>query len=504
MFSSSDEESRQSDSVAARAEGIVDVAPSPKRTTRRSHQAGRDPTSPSQQDAAAAWPGTLKHILEKIGVMPPGVEQARPLRIVDACCGLGSWQRMWRDTGVQCEVDAAAEPKPHAKKFLTRNDLTAKHHFDCISSLVDGGEAMCAIHGKVCDVPEERADMFAAGFACQPTSSMRACRKRVRPEEHESFAVARLVVAYVLRRKPRTALLEQTIGALSGDVYDNVAQSEVEWIRSQVECEYYFDWAKLDLKPWVKMRRPRVWMFLVSRQVSETNTATTAAQLALRIEAERRLHPPRSLRDFTYSPGHPLWDRVLLGCMCVPVRKHSSKGAWRSACEAMREQWRSREHPWADDHPLGDAQVRGCARTERVVEVLEVSLLRACEEEGLDPRRDDDLKHAMREVWCDASQNYGYVACEFGYASCACTSSRIYDYLQDRVLLPEELLRVMGWAGAEIEDIADSDLQNLVGECQALQPLAVASWALLRSVDGGLTGLWRPSGTGERDDRSRE
>ena len=32
---------------------------------------------------------------------------------------------------------------------------------------------------------------------------------------------------------------------------------------------------------------------------------------------------------------------------------------------------------------------------------------------------------------------------------------------------------------------------DLIGECQALQPLAVASWALILAAGDALPGLWR-------------
>ena len=45
---------------------------------------------------------------------------------------------------------------------------------------------------------------------------------------------------------------------------------------------------------------------------------------------------------------------------------------------------------------------------------------------------------------------------------------------------------------ASFAGTADADARDLVGECQALPPLALASWALLVALGASLPGLWRP------------
>ena len=129
---------------------------------------------------------------------------------------------------------------------MHKNRLLVEHHFDDIRALIQGGRAHCFVHGGDCEVPEERADFFAGGFACQPTSTLRASsRGRVKPRGHPLFETARLVVEYHLVRKPRVSLLEQTMGALNEDVFDGVLQSECEWIRSQLTHLYHVHWTQL-------------------------------------------------------------------------------------------------------------------------------------------------------------------------------------------------------------------------------------------------------------------
>ena len=74
----------------------------------------------------------------------------------------------------------------------------------------------------------------------------------------------------------------------------------------------------------------------------------------------------------------------------------------------------------------------------------------------------------------------------------------LYDYVLDRITIPEELLRALGWPEgvADTSGIDMADMQNLAGECQALQPLSVASWALLLAVGNGIPGMWCTAGDG--------
>ena len=76
------------------------------------------------------------------------------------------------------------------------------------------------------------------------------------------------------------------------------------------------------------------------------------------------------------------------------------------------------------------------------------------------------------------------------------TSTRLYDYVLDRIIVPEELLRALGWSEGVVDTsgVDMAHMQNLVGECQALQPLGVASWALLLAVGNGIPGMWCTAG----------
>lgn len=69
--------------------------------------------------------------------------------------------------------------------------------------------------------------------------------------------------------------------------------------------------------------------------------------------------------------------------------------------------------------------------------------------------------------------------------------SAVYSFQEDRVLGPQELLRLMGWIGGALTgDLSLRDVRDLVGEAQALPSLATALAALLLATRSALPAVW--------------
>ena len=142
--------------------------------------------------------------------------------------------------------------------------------------------------------------------------------------------------------------------------------------------------------------------------------------------------------------------------------------------------------------------LRGLAGRPREREILEVALLTACEHMGVDPQRSADLDAAKHDLYHDVSQNLGWsrMRSEPGMLGSVCRQHVVYAYSEDRLLLAEEVWHAMGGMVdgdplASFAGMADADARDLVGECQALPPLALASWALLVALGASLPGLWQ-------------
>ena len=84
-----------------------------------------------------------------------------------------------------------------------------------------------------------------------------------------------------------------------------------------------------------------------------------------------------------------------------------------------------------------------------------------------------------------------------GPLACMVRGSLPFSFEHDRLVMPEEMLRSHGWQiGAKVPDcteIKPADLQDLVGEMQAVQTLSVVLWSTLMVVAPRLCGLFAPA-----------
>ena len=141
------------------------------------------------------------------------------------------------------------------------------------------------------------------------------------------------------------------------------------------------------------------------------------------------------------------------------------------------------------------ANLQGMWDTKREIKVLEVFLISSCLQQGLSPATPDDLKKTSQNRTADISQNLSWLRPDRGHITGVfCTESRVYSFAEDRLLHPVELLGSVGWktstTGPNINGLTVAELQDLVGECQALQCLGAATWALILAVGSALPGAW--------------
>ena len=436
--------------------------------------------------------------------------QARALRYDTAFTGLGTQSLVFRATGLQAEHRCSADPKPASKAFLARNGLMGRHHYDCVSSIgrPRGARVVCSTcPGECAAGPDDRPDMFAGGFPCQPWSLQRqACMHDVPPHEHPLYHCLTDTIAYLRRVRPRAFLLENVHGFLARREYPAGILTGPEFIQSELGKDYHVNWVELDTVAWVCMARPRVWIFGIHKDTGTELMVTKAAALAEALQVERAKTGREPLGSFCHKPNTPAWYEAIsqLARRRTPANQSRGDGGgsaprWRQQCDAARARWARRGLAWHDLHPLRGATLRGLAGRPREREILEVALLTACEHMGVDPQRSADLDAAKHDLYHDVSQNLGWsrMRSEPGMLGSVCRQHVVYAYSADRVLSAEEVWHAMsgmvdGEPLASFAGTADADARDLVGECQALPPLALASWALLVALGASLPGLWRP------------
>ncbi len=261
----------------------------------------------------------------------------------------------------------------------------------------------------------------------------------------------------------------------------------------------------LNLSTWVNIQRPRKYIFLVHRDIGEAEELVVAAtQLAAWMEQSRGQEPPQGCRCFARSPSDRRWPNDVLTPLsqCNPAQRRANGGgpperSWQREWEALREAWEEAGHTGWDAHPLQHAALWGIPSGQivRVREILEVFLLSAAFLAGVAPEDQAAMEGVRQDLHCNFSQNPSWNNLHKPWTvGTLCTSTRLYNYAQDRVWLPSEAMRAHGWdadgCGPNVEGLSISEGWDLVGECMALQSAGLAIWSLLLVCGARLPELW--------------
>ena len=114
----------------------------------------------------------------------------------------------------------------------------------------------------------------------------------VLPEEHLEFEGARKQIEYLRHSQPSAALLENSKCAADREEFEGETGNGVDFLYEQIQDLYFLAVVRLDLRVWVAISRPRLWMFLVRRDVGSQDIVDKAVEIALEIEEHRRAAAP--------------------------------------------------------------------------------------------------------------------------------------------------------------------------------------------------------------------
>ena len=119
----------------------------------------------------------------------------------------------------------------------------------------------------------------------------------------------------------------------------------------------------------------------------------------------------------------------------------------------------------------------GLPDTERVKGMLDAAAFGCCEKN----MSEETIAQNLRGILVNFSQNPGRrpVSSSSGNAQTLTTSSQLYSFERDRVLLGLEHLRMQGWPDVQVpEDMSDQQLKELAGEGMALPCIGSILFAL--------------------------
>ncbi len=279
--------------------------------------------APLQDAQAWDWPAQVRL---HAGLQFCGATQHRDLIVHSAFTGMGSHARVLAELGLRFHDVIGADPKQIAQAWRETNNVTAMHCYEDVRHIhtSDIGHAPCGVAGSTHHdhLLHERPDLCFGGFSCLPFTSMRSNRTTVPAACHPEFKHAQYQVDYLMKVQPRGAVLENTLGfgrllrglaerTETSHVGEEFDQTGVAWFKQQTQSLYHMAVVELDLCVWVEMRRPRLWMLLVHRDIGAQAAADAARDLALHIQRTRSERPALLVRDFMFAQGSPEWARAV-------------------------------------------------------------------------------------------------------------------------------------------------------------------------------------------------
>ncbi len=442
--------------------------------------------------AQADWQEELQAIIQEqqraLG------RQCRPLIHHSMYTGMNTQAMCFRTSGVDVVDVVGAEKKESGRWFMAANRLLPRKLFTCAHDMLQEGIAPG-------EPGYERADVFTAGFPCQPWSKM--ARLRFDPPSHTMYKEFENMMAYIVKTEPRACLLENVPSFFEQWEHNGVQSSDFEVLTERLRRKYHITWVLQDLAAWVQIRRRRVFMWCLHHDIADAQVAEKVSALAAHIEEQRKTFPPASMAQFVFAPGTEEFRSKVLGLgrphraatCCTRADKQGGEGkaAWQQETEAIRTALRQAGCPDAGAHPLRNASLLGLAATRRQREILECVLLLRCHHCGLSATCPTQLGEARRGLTWDISQNVPHHAAKAHVTtamSSLCTGSIIYSFAHDRCLHEEELLAGMGWPSIAVPGMNRQDMRGLIGESQAIPCLAVVTWSLLLVLGNSLPGLW--------------
>lgn len=134
-------------------------------------------------------------------------------------------------------------------------------------------------------------------------------------------------------------------------------------------------------------------------------------------------------------------------------------------------------------------QLQGVSPTPRVLDLIDVVASSFMAANGLSMSQ---LSDALAPILLDISQSHSRKAFSHGgLHKCLTTSSTLYSFKLERVILPQEMLKWQGYpATLKVPDeCTQTDLRDFCGEGMFLPSLATCLWALLWNVKLGSTNV---------------
>lgn len=450
------------------------------------------------------WGRVLAHAAQDAGIMGSSSMQSKRLNVVSCCAGSCSENFVLKALNMEFDIVSMSEANQECRRLCMANTNPehVKHMFGSIEDQCRAHSPclLCHERGQQCNVRElcesEGVDLLVAGSPCDPFSKMRAKRFACGTlKQHVSYGITMdAMVESFLCHKPKVAIMEQvagftmTSGAGSSDTpFSRFMAAFSDAQTRAAEPGYFVAKFMLDATLWVKISRLRCYLVFFRKNVFDReHVSMYKRSVEALLEAVGKRHTPRLLTSFLLQESSPLYKEQeasllsenYVGCQVKIRRSAESRSLWQQwqvqACR-IRQQFKvsSLCKPWTSMECLN---FRNIAPNKRIGELLDLAVIRYVGPQKACTLGSTELRQACAELFTDTSQNparFPHTSDE-GLARCLTSSSIVYSYHADRLVLP---LEHMLWQGHEMEvkipeGMSQKNLRDVAGQGMHLPCLA--------------------------------
>lgn len=417
----------------------------------------------------------------------------RELTLVSACSGSLAESTVLQVLGISHKILSASDNDTGALDFIRAN-FEVEHLHDSMESQTSGQTCLlCRSKGKCCVIPK-RADLFVAGLPCKPYSLQRAKRfASGSVKGHSAYDLAFGEFAEWLNvHNPKSGVFENVMGMDMGE--DSADESTP--LRRLMDLLKKFPWTAtpgwdfllfhMDLADWIRVKRPRIYMLCFNKLDFTADDLRAIEKVMEDLKAASK-SSTGSVDDILFERSGRQWGSLFKTYQesqsQKPMVERGTK--WRQRSAAIRESLliSPTYSPWTRRNEF---QGLGIPHTQRVLDLLNVvTAERLYSLEIPFSARDSQIEEAMAESFVDVSQSHDRRPCshQHGCLPTVTTSTLLYSFSKDSVVLPQELFMLHGFPRhmAIPPGMTQSNFRSMVGNGMCAPSLAQSLGALFVS-----------------------
>ena len=158
---------------------------------------------------------------------------------------------------------------------------------------------------------------------------------------------------------------------------------------------------------------------------------------------------------------------------------------WQQHAQQMREKLGQQTGPIKETKPWssGNHRLQGVPTTPRVKELLDLAVLNVMDAALVNhPGEDLPLQVLVKDLYVDCSQASCRKPWSVGFLRTFTTNSQLYSFSLDRVLVPDEQLRALGFRGNLASHLHYPDVVEMAGQSMALCSIAFAEALVIAAL----------------------